>query len=125
MRGWSSWVGLQREPKRRGGGSGETEQPNASSATERADGSREAEQAIELEAQERAESILLTLSDLRRLQAVIAYSDEEAPLTAYDETVVLRDSNTTAFVMTWSFLTPFNPVLKNEMIATVSSLMPD
>ena len=212
-----------------GGGRGEAGQANANSSTEEADGYRAAEQALEPEAQERAQSVPLTLSDLpdswqpheggvgvigaclggdlsaltivgaaqgkdfqhsgtgrvtsaaqvfateqmaaeeleilatevereevercvadllgrhpdapeigadireisipppsgvdetRAWQVAITYHEEGAPFTAYDQMFVLREEDTTAFVMTWSFLTPFNPVLRDEMIAMVAS----
>jgi hypothetical protein len=65
------------------------------------------------------------VDEARAWQVAISYDDEEAPFTAYDQMVVLRDGSTTAFVLTWSFLTPFNPVLRNELLETVARRMAD
>jgi hypothetical protein len=63
------------------------------------------------------------VDDARAWQTTITYDEE--PFTAYDQMVVLRDGDTVASVVTWSFLRPFNSVLRGEMIATVASRMPD
>jgi hypothetical protein len=55
--------------------------------------------------------------------ATVSYPEE--PYVAYEQTVILRNGDTIAFLMTWGVLRPFNPVLEDRLIATVAGRIAD
>jgi hypothetical protein len=65
----------------------------------------------------------LAVDEAKAWQATITYSEE--PYTAYEQVVVMRNKETITYVMTWTTLRPFKPVLEDRLLATVAARIAD